>query len=258
MNVDSSWAQGLLWGKEKPDKWSDVPVGGGRGGGLVLWDDQIFDTSHPHCTSHCSGSNLPLCQPLIPWGTTSRVQHNEGLAGDIGARNRFVVIGRVFRAARTMSEHFKSCLGTRADTLGTADTLPVVESCRTCKCVTHVEGEEDSEVWQAAAWHDRNNQCTSLPCAPTGETCLWFGRCFEVDQGNVLGFSFGKMILGWKLIFLAWYNQCSLPCAPISAVVYLARPQEKLASTSDYWLWFGRCFEVVYSEAVTTCPGKCP
>ena len=59
---------------------------------------------------------LPLCQPLIPWGTTSRVQHNEGLAGDIGARNRFVVIGRVFRAAHTMSEHFKSFLGT-ADTL---------------------------------------------------------------------------------------------------------------------------------------------
>ena len=68
------------------------------------------------------------------------MQHNEGLAGDIGARNRFVVIGRVFRAPHTMPEHFKSFLGT-------ADTLPVVESCRTCKCVTHVEGEEeDSEV----------------------------------------------------------------------------------------------------------------
>ena len=68
----------------------------------------------------------------------------DSLPGDIGARNRFVVIGRVFRAGTYNAEHFKSCLGTRADTLGTADTLPVVES---CSSVTHVEGEEeDSEV----------------------------------------------------------------------------------------------------------------
>ena len=137
-----------------------------------------------------------LCQPLIRWGTISRVQHNEGLAGDIGARNRFVAIGRVFRAAHTMPEHLKSFLGT-------ADTLSVVESflCRTCKCV--------------ARWGRRT------------------AKCDKQRRDTIV----------------------------ITSAVYLARPQEKLAWTSD-WPWFGRCFEVLYTEDEDGVPfwrpGKCP